>query len=82
MEEHEFKLKPNDRLYGDAVLIPLDPKGVDQRLAIIKSRLNQELAKGYKAGDFGLIRDLNTAYKFWLEIKEKHCAKESNDTSK
>ena len=69
--EIKKRIKPNEELYGDFELIPLNLDAVQQRIDFFKDKCEDMWNNGLAAG-----YEWNEVYKhmkFWEGIKKEHC---------
>ncbi len=61
-------IKPNEELYGDYELIPLNLDAVQQRIDFFEEKVEQT----WRGNDV-IFYKYHKAWEFWKEIKDKHC---------
>ena len=64
------KIKPNEELYGDFELIPLNLDAVQQRIDFFKSKIKDCLENKSEYDKFNMYYE---AMNFWENIKREHC---------
>ena len=64
------KIKPNEELYGDFELIPLNLDAVQQRIDFFARKV-RDCIRGGDMGD--RLNVFLEAYNFWEGIKREHC---------
>ena len=63
-------MKTNEYLYGDEVPLDVPTLVIENRLSILRKRLNEELDKEVSEWDMVYMKDLIDAIDFWLTIND------------
>lgn len=75
MNQLKHKIKSNTELFGDAILLPLDKEAVEQRITVLRDRINALFKNDMWTKDFNAeqLNKLLKAEELWSTLLENHC---------